>query len=78
METVMIADKEEEDSERIDRILNLIDCIWRRYPHIKLTQLIMGVLPYQVASNISQLLNCKDEDLEKHLKEALSEEIWSR
>lgn len=52
------------DPERIDRIMSLIKKVWKHYPDLRLTQLIMNVLKFQ-----GDPYHIEDIDLEEALKE---------
>lgn len=55
------------DPKRIDRILKLIEKIWKKHPGLRLCQLIGNC--FETGDNYAQ----KDELLEKKLKEKYKE-----
>lgn len=59
------------DPERIDRILNLVDAIWQRYPDLRLTQLLLNAMP--TGMDESQVYNFDDDRLEACLLQHLTD-----
>jgi uncharacterized protein YihD (DUF1040 family) len=59
------------DPERINRILNLIDHIWNKYPDLRLCQLISNTIKVGGQYTVRDIFYVEDDWLEDKLKKDL-------